>query len=114
MRINFLEETIEMLKDLDKTWDDVLFIGNKDYFITIDQFKRLADVEYDNSFGAQWMPSDIIIKLDNGMIVSRGEYDGSEWWEYTKPFMLPTMRYPRLKPFKAKMWRTLTDHIEDK
>lgn len=66
--INFLEETLDMLKDCGKTEDDVLQVGRcedwasdyPDVKNTWEWFKSKANFEYDN------------------------EYDGSEWWEYKR------------------------------
>ena len=45
----------------------------------------LASIEYDNGYGGQELFGTIVYK--DGTWLERGEYDGSEWWEYRK---LPT------------------------
>jgi hypothetical protein len=45
----------------------------------IDFFKSL-DFEYDNGYGGQELYG--LVWLDNDTWLSRGEYDGSEWWDY--------------------------------
>ncbi len=47
----------------------------------IDFLKQL-DFEYDNGYGGQELHG--IIWYDDGTWSSRGEYDGSEWWEYNQ------------------------------
>jgi hypothetical protein len=46
------------------------------------EFLNKLDVEYDNGFGGQELFG--IIWFEDGTFGSRGEYDGSEWWRYTK------------------------------
>lgn len=51
---NLWEETIEILSDYDKTFDDVLFIQGDDFEITKDNFETVAKhTDYNNGFGAQ-------------------------------------------------------------
>ena len=45
----------------------------------------LASINYDNGYGGQDLFGTIVFK--DGIWLERGEYDGSEWWEYRK---LPT------------------------
>jgi len=40
----------------------------------------LLDREYDDGFGGQELDGTIVFK--DGTWLERGEYDGSEWWEY--------------------------------
>ena len=59
--INFLEETIDMLKDSGKTEDDVLWVGRCEDFTsglpdvknTWEWFKSKANFEYDDGYGGQ-------------------------------------------------------------
>ena len=45
-------------------------------------FLKELDFEYDNGYGAQEL-SGLVWFNDNSWL-ERGEYDGSEWWEYKK------------------------------
>ena len=45
------------------------------------------DFQYDNGFGIQWLTG--TIWMVNGDWIERGEYDGSEWWEYKKCPLIP-------------------------
>jgi hypothetical protein len=46
----------------------------------LDQFLQILDFEYDSGYGSQELDGIIWIKDSNNWF-SRGEYDGSEWWE---------------------------------
>ena len=79
---NLWEETIETLKENKKTWEDVLRIGTKNGYIKKELFKKLArETNYDNGYGASNVAEDLIIE-GKGFRLVRGEYDGSEWWDY--------------------------------
>lgn len=79
---NFWEETIETLKENGKTWEDVLRIGTKEGYIKKELFKKLAkETNYDNGYGSSEIADDLIIE-GKGFRLVRGEYDGSEWWEF--------------------------------
>jgi hypothetical protein len=45
-----------------------------------ENFLNKIDFEYDNGFGCQELFG--TIWYEDGTWSSRGEYDGSEWWEY--------------------------------
>lgn len=54
-------------------------------------FLNKLEFEYDNGFGGQRLFGSILFK--NGTWCTRGEYDGSEWWEYHQcPTMEELMR----------------------
>lgn len=78
---NLLKETESVLKEYGKTFKDIIWIGSEDGYISLETFKKLANVEYDDDFGGQEVASDLIIVGDN-FYMTRGEYDGSEWWVY--------------------------------
>ena len=67
--INFLAETLEILKRNDKSPEDVRWIGSEggDYAISWAEFSKLADFEYDSQSG----PVEI---ADNLIVVGEG------WW----------------------------------
>jgi len=79
---NLLNETMLLFKQLEKTAADIDFIGSSDgeYVCYWDTFIHIADVEYDNSFGFNEVASNLVIVFKDGTWLSRGEYDGSEWW----------------------------------
>jgi hypothetical protein len=87
--INLLEETLLELRQQNKTVSDVRWIGATNYgYATWDDFAKVANVRYDNGFGAQEVASDLVIVGDDWWL-ERYEYDGSESWDYktipTKP-----------------------------
>ena len=90
--INFKEETLEILKENGKTFDDVLFIQGDDFCVTNtkEEILKLMDFEYDNGFGGNYIVSDLKI-VGKDFWLERHEYDGSEWWEFKQiPVKLPT------------------------
>jgi len=78
---NLLKETVEILQDNNKKESDVKWIGNSTHKTTWEDFKKNADVNYENGFGSSKVAQDLLIVGDNWWL-ERGEYDGSEWWEY--------------------------------
>lgn len=86
--INFLEETIECLKENGKSESDVVWVGRghdtlyvEKYKSTWEDFKSKADFQYDNGYGGNEIPMDLII-VGKDFWLERHEYDGSEWWEF--------------------------------
>lgn len=78
---NLLKETKSVLKENGKTIKDIVAVQGKDFGISVDNFLKLADVEYDSGFGSTKVADDLMI-IGNGFWLERHEYDGSEWWEY--------------------------------
>ena len=48
-----------------------------------EEFLHRLDFEYDNGYGGQQVYGTVWLKEDNTWL-ERGEYDGSEWWDYKK------------------------------
>lgn len=97
--INLLKETMEILKEHNKTFKDVRWIGGDDFTISVESFKVLADKEYDNSYGSPEIATDLKVVGDDWWL-ERSEYDGSEWWEFkTMP----------ARPRKERKIHTLVD-----
>lgn len=108
--MNLLRETEQVLEDHGHTWDEVTFIGSCDgkYGVTVDHFKRIADVEYDNGFGAAEVPTELVITLRCGANLTRHEYDGSESWEYmpvVKP--APDCQWNVHETLVGELWPTM-------
>lgn len=97
--MNLLNETIEILKEHNKSSEDVLWVGSYDLFFTWKSFKSLSDKEYNDGFGGQEVIPDLLIVGDNWWL-ERHEYDGSEWWEFKK---LPIK--PLLEKIPARVFR---------
>lgn len=64
--------------------DDVLIAKLKQGFTPEEEeiFWNTLDFSYDNGYGGQELFG--TVWLENGAWLTRGEYDGSEWWEYHK------------------------------
>jgi hypothetical protein len=95
---NLLEETIAILWGEGKTPSDVEWVGseNGQYAISWDEFKEISNVQYDAGFGGQEIISDLVV-VGKDFWLSRGEYDGSEWWDYNTMPMLSN----EAKPFST-------------
>lgn len=100
--INLLEETEEELVTHNKTSDDVLWIGGSDFTISIEEFKKLANQEYDNGFGAPEVAQDLKV-VGKDWWLQRHEYDGAEHWDY--------MTYPKKPSEQKSVKRVITCNI---
>ena len=91
---NLLEETIKILESNHKNKNDVMWIGNGEYVISWTDFEKIANIEYNNGYGAQEIASDLLV-VGKDWWLERHEYDGAEGWDFkslpqkdvkTKPF----------------------------
>lgn len=89
--MNLLQETIECIVASGHAVDDIVFIGSEKsgHACTWTEFKALADIEYDNEYGAQKVAMDLIIAFSDGAKMWRGDHDGPEYWEYSTPLKMP-------------------------
>lgn len=78
---NLLDETLNILKSNGKTEADVKWIGNLTHKTSQECFEKVANVDYDGGFGSQEVATDLLVVGENWWL-ERGEYDGSEYWEY--------------------------------
>ena len=114
--MNLLQETIEAIERSGHKIEDVEFIGSGDaeYRCTWAEFKTLADYEYDNGFGGAEVATDLIVRFADGRSMWRGEYDGSEWWEFDP---IGTVDYSKPgKPIKSLiggLWTSLAELNQD-
>lgn len=99
MKSNLLLETIKDIASSKHTQDQIVFIGSQEtgYSCTWDEFSVLANREYNPGYGGQEVAHDLIIVFKDGGQLQRMEYDGSEWWGYQAPFVMP----PVLKPIQS-------------
>ena len=100
--MNFKKETIKAIIDSGRKEEDVMFIGTDDglHRTTMEDFKAWSNFEYDCGFGAEKIPPNLIIYFKDEAYIKRGEYDGSEWWEYNEP--LKFKKENSFKIFKLK------------
>lgn len=78
--MNLLQETLDILKEFDKTGDDVLFCSLNGYF-SFEKFRLISDFEYDDGYGTAKIPEGLRI-VGKDWWLERSEYDGAEWWDF--------------------------------
>ena len=103
--INLRQETADILKENGKTAGDVLWVqfGAGKFYCSFDEFMAAANFQYDNGFGGNEI--DLTLKVvGDGWWLERGEYDGSEWWEYKSRPDKPEMhRVPVQEDFAERL-----------
>jgi hypothetical protein len=52
-----------------------------------ESFLKSLDSDYDSGYGGQELAG--CVWLENGAWLERGEYDGSEWWDYKSTPQIP-------------------------
>ena len=77
---NLKEETLKVLHHNGKRRSDVKYVCGDDVRISREQFWKLADTEYD-PYGAPEIATDLTL-IGDDFWMERGEYDGSEWWDF--------------------------------
>jgi hypothetical protein len=115
---NFKQETLNAIKGSGHSEEDVMFVGSRDgkYRITLEKFKEISDFEYDSGFGSAAIATDLVVYFKDKTYTVRGEYDGSEWWEYNPP--MTYSENDEYKSFKKLggdevMWDTLEEINEE-
>lgn len=94
---NFLKETEYEITARGFDESNIVFIGSlydMTGFPNWEAFAAQADFEYDDGYGGQEIRGDLVILFDNGGKLIRGDYDGSEWWEYHEPVKVPEQFAP--------------------
>ena len=108
--LNLLEETIEIIKENNKSTNEIKFVrckwdkwtnGNVVYYecyMAWEDFVFQANRRYDDGYGGTIVKDDLQI-VGKDWWLERHEYDGSEWWEFKS---LPTQpkEYKKFSPFK--------------
>lgn len=118
--MNLLAETLEAIREAGRSTDDVLWVGSSDgnYAIGWDCFAAIANVDYDDGFGAQEVASDLVVVFGDRTWLNRDEYDGSEQWILNKPPELPADAKPfdvvTVGQVEAVGWETLRELQERK
>lgn len=102
--MNFLKETLDILAKHDLSWDDVLWVGCKDYTIPKEFFLKEADRIYDNGFGGVEVGRNLLVVGENWWL-ERHEYDGAEWWEFKTLPRKPEIEYTPYSIFEYNYWR---------
>jgi hypothetical protein len=92
--MNLLEETLSILKENNLTEEDVKWVGSNDIWFSWEDFKLLANINYDSGFGGEEIALDLLVVGKNWWL-ERHTYDGSEWWEFKQ---LPVKPKKEIKP----------------
>mgnify|MGYP001172824890 FL=1 len=107
---NLYDETVTILESHDKTIADIEYIGSSETKINTNKaLELMKKTNYHSGYGGQEIAENQMIK-GNGFIMTRGEYDGSEWWDYmqTDPSLPQVER--DVKSFKANIgWESLEE-----
>ncbi len=106
--MNLLEETIKDLDYFGYSYKEIVHIGNSEYGCTWEEFKSLADIEYDAEFGGQEIANDLKIIFKDGNFLYRYEYDGRESWAQSKT-EVPKEYKQILKLKSEKYWESLEE-----
>jgi hypothetical protein len=71
-------------------WDNDNYVSSSPILLkeghTLEEYKEFLnklDFEYDSGYGGQELYGTVWLMKENTWL-SRGEYDGSEWWEYNE------------------------------
>ena len=109
--MNLLEEKKEAIERSGHTIEGIIFIGSEGsgHQCTWNEFKKLANRDYDSGYGGQEVAHDLIIVFSDGFKMWRGEYDGSEWWEFSTPFKTPKEKKPITSLFADIGWSALLE-----
>lgn len=91
MMVNLLEETIKVLEKHNKTFDDVEWIGTTEIEISVNEFIKEANREYDDGYGDAEVNLDLVV-VGKDFWLERNEYDGLEWWDFK---MMPKRPMPK-------------------
>lgn len=93
--MNLLKETLDELVSNAKSPDDVEWVQTERGSFTWGEFRELADFRYDGGFGNPEI--NLALKVvGKDWWLERGEYDGSEWWEFkTMPKAIPSITLTR-------------------
>lgn len=78
---NLLRETLDVLAAHNKDANDVIWAGTEQFEIPLDEFWKLADINYDNGYGGAEIAGDLIV-VGADWWLERREYDGAEWWAF--------------------------------
>lgn len=116
---NLLTETKKKMDVYGLVPEDIIYIGTNPnaekpyYSCSWEKFTEIADFEYDSGFGGQEIAADLVIIFKNGTFMTRGEYDGSEWWNVHLLFTIPEETLPLEKLTGDSGWSTLGEiHAE--
>lgn len=79
--MNLKEETLEVLHNHGKRKEDVKFVRGDDFRISLEQFWKLADTEYNSSYSAPEIATDLAL-IGEDFWMTRCVYEGAELWDF--------------------------------
>lgn len=92
--MNLLQETEYYFQELGFDWNDVAFIGGRNFWISIENFQKVAaTADYNKGYGAQEVAADLVIVFKDNSWLDRAEYDGAECWVYREPPRRPKAKH---------------------
>ena len=125
--MNLLTETLDFMKELGKTPDDVLYVKmtkhtgfwhdlNDSYpdeiLVDFNTFASVANHVYDSGYGSIKVNHSTAILFKDNTVMYRWEYDGSEGWEYiTLPRIFPKQYDKRM--VAEFLWGKESCYVED-
>ena len=95
--MNLLKETVGRMMEYGKSPEDVLFVMDRDSWCSWEEFVKNADFEYNDGYGGHEIELELKV-VGKDWWLERGEYDGSEWWEFkTMPTQPITNKLPKIR-----------------
>lgn len=80
-KTNLLKETIQCIESSGKSVDDVQWVGDEYIHFTWDEFVELSkNFNFSSGFGGNEVIGELMV-VGSDWWMTRGEYDGSEWWD---------------------------------
>lgn len=102
--MNLLRETLEILEEHGKSFDDIEFVLCKGITFSPEKARPMMDFEYDDGFGGQEVDETLKV-VGKDFWLERHEYDGSEWWEYKcMPEKTGIEKGYKYETFKSNGW----------
>lgn len=92
MKTNLYHETVEILEENSKSIKDIVWIGTKEATIDIARFIEEAKHIESCADGKGTITALDLIIVGVDWWLSRGEYDGFEWWIFNTLPQRPRMR----------------------
>lgn len=112
--INLWEETIAVIENNKRAWDDVTHISGTNFQISKENYERVAKkTYYDSGSGPAEVAEDLVI-YGAGFLMRRRDYDGIEWWEFVEVDPSPNLPVVEINRLAGGMWSTLEELNEVK
>ena len=109
--MNLWKETSEKLKEHNRAWTDVKWVGCKDFKIPLEDVCDLFNINYSSGYGSQQVASDLMV-VGEDFYMTRGEYDGSEWWDWHEMPIEPAEMKKVTGVVNEHLWGSLSDYLK--